>query len=36
LGTAVGSQTFTVTSNHGTVDDNPSIATAKGWTITGS
>jgi surface protein len=36
LGTAVGSQTFTVTANHGTVDDNPSIATAKGWTVSGS
>jgi surface protein len=36
LGTAVGAQTFIVTANHGTVDDTPSIATAKGWTITGS
>jgi hypothetical protein len=36
LGTAAGSQTITVTSNHGTVDDTPSIATAKGWTVTGS
>jgi len=36
LGTAAGAQTLTVTSNHGTVDDTPSIATAKGWTVTGS
>jgi surface protein len=36
LGTAVGAQTLTVTTNHGTVDDTPSIATAKGWTVTGS
>jgi hypothetical protein len=36
LGTAVGAQTLHITSNHGTVDDTPSIATAKGWTITGS
>ena len=36
LGTAVGSQTLTITANHGTIDDTPSIATAKGWTITGS
>jgi len=36
LGTAAGAQTLTITSNHGTVDDTPSIATAKGWTITGS
>ena len=36
LGTAAGSQTLTVTTNHGTVDDTPSIATAKGWTVTGS
>jgi hypothetical protein len=35
LGTAAGSQTLTVTTNHGTVDDTPSIATAKGWTVTG-
>jgi len=36
LGTAAGAQTITVTNNHGTVDDDPSIATAKGWTVTGS
>jgi surface protein len=36
LGTAVGAQTLNISSNHGTVDDTPSIATAKGWTITGS
>jgi surface protein len=36
LGTAVGAQTLTVTTNHGTVDDTPSIATTKGWTVTGS
>ena len=37
LGTASGgAQTLTVTTNHGTVDDTPSIATAKGWTVTGS
>jgi surface protein len=36
LGTAAGAQTLTVTTNHGTVDDTPSIATTKGWTVTGS
>jgi len=36
LGTAAASQSVTVTANHGTVDDNPAIATAKGWTVTGS
>jgi hypothetical protein len=36
LGTAAGVQTLTVTANHGTVDDTPSIATAKGWTVSGS
>jgi hypothetical protein len=36
LGTAAGAQTLILSSMHGTVDDNPSIATAKGWTITGS
>ena len=36
LGTAAGVQTLTVTANHGTVDDTPSIATTKGWTVTGS
>lgn len=29
-------RTITVTSNHGTPDDNPTIATNKGWTVTGS
>jgi hypothetical protein len=32
----VTSQTLTVTGNYGTSTDNPSIATAKGWTVTGS
>jgi surface protein len=32
----VSAQTITVTSNHGTDADTPSIATAKGWTVTGS
>jgi surface protein len=36
LGTAVLAQTLSVTTNHGTVDDTPSIATAKGWTVSGS
>jgi hypothetical protein len=36
LGTASGAQTITVTSNYGTTGDTPSIATAKGWTVTGS
>ena len=36
LGTAAGSQTITVSGNHGTSSDTPSIATAKGWTISGS
>jgi hypothetical protein len=31
---AVG-QTITVTGNYGTATDNPAIATAKGWTVTG-
>jgi len=31
----VSGQTITVTGNHGVVDDDPSIATAKGWTVTG-
>ncbi len=29
-------RTITVTGNHGTVSDTPSIATNKGWTVTGS
>jgi hypothetical protein len=32
----VSSQTITVTSNPGTSGDTPSIATALGWTVTGS
>lgn len=31
----VTGQTVTVTGNYGTANDNPSIATAKGWTVTG-
>jgi len=31
----VTSQTITVTGNYGTTGDTPSIATAKGWTVTG-
>lgn len=31
----VTSQTITVTGNYGTATDNPAIATAKGWTVTG-
>ena len=34
LATVTG-QTITVTGNYGTASDNPSIATAKGWTVTG-
>ncbi len=34
LPVAVG-QTITVSGNYGTVGDNPAIATAKGWTVTG-
>lgn len=36
LGTASGAQAITVTSNWGTTADDPTIATAKGWTVTGS
>ena len=32
----VTGQTLTVTGNYGTATDTPSIATAKGWTVTGS
>ena len=32
----VTGQTLTVTGNYGTYGDDPSIATAKGWTVTGS
>jgi hypothetical protein len=31
----VTGQTITVTGNYGTTDDNPTIATARGWTVTG-
>ena len=31
----VTSQTISVTGNYGTATDNPAIATAKGWTVTG-
>ena len=31
----VTGQTVTVTGNYGTASDNPAIATAKGWTVTG-
>ena len=31
----VTGKTITVTGNYGTASDNPSIATAKGWTVTG-
>jgi hypothetical protein len=31
----VTSQTITVSGNHGTNADDPTIATAKGWTVTG-
>ncbi len=34
LATVTG-QTITVTGNYGTATDNPTIATAKGWTVTG-
>ena len=33
---ATASKTITVTGNYGTATDNPSIATAKGWTVAGS
>ena len=33
---ATASKTITVTGNYGTASDNPSIATAKGWTVAGS
>ena len=35
LGTAAGSQTITVSGNYGTTGDSPSIATSKGWTVSG-
>jgi len=33
--TALPAQTITVTGNYGTAGDNPTIATAKNWTVTG-
>lgn len=36
LGVASGAQTINVTSNPGVAGDDPTIATAKGWTVTGS
>ena len=36
LGTAAGAQTITVSGNPGTGGDTPSIATGKGWTVSGS
>ena len=36
LGTAAGSQTITVSGNYGTTGDDPSIATSKGFTVSGS
>jgi surface protein len=33
--TALPTQTITVTNNYGTATDNPTIATAKNWTVTG-
>jgi hypothetical protein len=30
-----GTKTITVTSNWGAANDNPAIAIAKGWTVTG-
>lgn len=36
LGVASGAQTITVTSNFGGTADDPTIATAKGWTVAGS
>ena len=35
LGTAAGSQTITVSGNYGTTGDDPSLATSKGWTVSG-
>jgi hypothetical protein len=35
LASGVTAQTITVSSNYGTTGDDPSIATAKGWTVTG-
>lgn len=36
LASGVSGQTITVTTNYGIAGDNPAIATAKGWTVTGS
>lgn len=36
LGTAAGSQAVTVSGNPGVTGDTPTIATAKGWTVSGS
>jgi hypothetical protein len=36
LASGVTGQTITVTTNWGTTADTPTIATAKGWTVTGS
>lgn len=36
LGIASGAQTITVSGNPGIAGDDPTIATAKGWTVTGS
>jgi hypothetical protein len=33
---ATATKTITVTGNYGTASDDPSIATAKNWTVTGS
>jgi hypothetical protein len=35
LASGVSSKTITVTGNWGTASDNPAIATAKGWSVTG-
>ena len=32
---SIAGQTITVSSNYGTATDNPAIATAKGWAVTG-
>jgi hypothetical protein len=34
-GLATATKTITVTGNWGVASDNPAIATAKGWTVTG-
>lgn len=35
LPVVAAAQTCTVIGNHGVATDNPAIATAKGWTVTG-